>query len=62
MSDLYFDPAGPWLWVLSDESSAALVFDGDGVRLAELSFDKGSLGLAERIPQAEGITRDLLKG
>ncbi len=59
LSDLYFDPAGPWLWALSDESCAALVFDEEGERVAELSFANGSLGLPEKIPQAEGITRDL---
>ncbi len=58
LSDLYFDPSGPWLWVLSDDSSAAVVFSEAGERTAELSFAKGSLGLPERIPQAEGITRD----
>lgn len=58
LSDLYFDPLGPWLWVLSDESRAARVFDKGGGQVAELSFEKGSLGLPETIPQAEGITRD----
>ena len=58
LSDLYFDPSGPWLWVLSDESRATVVFDADGGRVAELSFESGSLGLTEAIPQAEGITRD----
>ncbi len=59
LSDLYFDPAGPWLWALSDESSAAVVFSEGHRRVAEFSFDAGRLGLAQRIPKAEGITRDL---
>lgn len=58
LSDLYFDPLGQWLWVLSDESRAALVFDEVGERVAELSFECGSMGLPETIPQAEGVTRD----
>ena len=58
LSDLYFDPTGPWLWALSDESRAVVVFDADGGRLAELALEKGGLGLPDAIPQAEGITRD----
>lgn len=58
LSDLYFDPSESWLWVLSDESRAAVVFDADGGRIAELSFERESLGLPEAIPQAEGVTRD----
>ena len=58
LSDLYFDPMGPWLWVLSDESRAALVFDELGAPVAKLSFERGSMGLPKAIPQAEGVTRD----
>ena len=58
LSDLYFDSSGPWLWTLSHESRAAWVFDEGGDRVAQLSFEKESLGLPETIPQAEGITRD----
>ncbi len=60
LSDLYFDPTGPWLWALSDESRAILVFNMHAERIAEFSLEKGSLGLPESIPQAEGITRDSL--
>lgn len=40
------------------EFRAAVVFDAEGGRVAEFAFEKGSLGLPEAIPQAEGITRD----
>lgn len=58
LSDLYYDSTGPWLWVLSHESRAAEVFDEAGQSVAELSLERGSLGLPETIPQAEGVTRD----
>jgi uncharacterized protein YjiK len=58
LSDVYFDPSTSWLWLLSHESQAAVAFDLQGARAAELSLKKGHHGLLEDVEQAEGIVRD----
>ena len=58
LSDIFFDPSGPWLWTLSHESKRALVFDDSGNCVGELSFKKGGSGLKKTVKQAEGIVRD----
>lgn len=58
LSDLYFDAATGWLWLLSHESQLAAAFDSGGDCVAEVKLKKGRHGLPEDVFQAEGIVRD----
>lgn len=58
LSDIFFDPEGPWLWALSHESKRALIFDQTGKRVGKLPLKKGRRSLRKTVKQAEGIVRD----
>lgn len=58
LSDIFFDPATGWLWLVSHESQIAAAFDPQGVRVTEVILKKGHHGLQEDVEQAEGIVRD----
>lgn len=58
LSDIFFDPATGWLWLLSHESQLAAAFDSQGLRVTEVVLKEGHHGLREDVKQAEGIVRD----
>jgi len=58
LSDLFFDSATSWLWLLSHESHVAAAFDSRGDCVAKVKLKKGRHGLPEDVFQAEGIVRD----
>jgi uncharacterized protein YjiK len=58
LSSLDFDEKTGHLLVLSDESRLLLELNADGEPISSLSLLKGSQGLEESIPQAEGVATD----
>jgi len=58
LSSLQFDERSGHLLALSDESRLVLELDVKGRPLSTLSLRKGSQGLKQTVPQAEGIAMD----
>lgn len=58
LSSLQFDERSGHLLALSDESRLVLELDVEGRPLSTLSLRKGSQGLKQTVPQAEGIAMD----
>lgn len=58
LSSLQFDERSGHLLALSDESRLVLELDVEGRPLSTLSLRKGSQGLKQNVPQAEGIAMD----
>ncbi|ATB65180.1 SdiA-regulated domain-containing protein [Pseudomonas mosselii] len=58
LSSLQFDERSGHLLALSDESRLVLELDVKGKPLSTLSLRKGSQGLKQTVPQAEGIAMD----
>lgn len=58
LSSLYYDASSGRLLLLSDDSQAVVEIDDAGRALSELTLKGGRHGLADSVPQAEGMAMD----